>query len=96
MAADQPINSDAIKQTAREVIVEALADPQSPLRRAIEQVAEDVALSVAAKLQMPVETLHDWPSLEEAYRQKAADEEDDAEGLRWVEGTVGEVADEPR
>lgn len=34
--------------------------------------------------------------LEEGYRQMAADEEQEAEALEWIEATIGDVADDPR
>lgn len=34
--------------------------------------------------------------LEEAYRLMAADEAREAEAMDWIEGTIGDVADEPR
>ena len=34
--------------------------------------------------------------LEAAYREMAADEEREAEALEWIEGVIGDVADEPR
>ena len=34
--------------------------------------------------------------LEEAYRKMAQDEKREAEAQEWVEGVVGDVADEPR
>jgi hypothetical protein len=36
------------------------------------------------------------PTLDEAYRQMASDEEREAEALAWSEGTVEDAADEPR
>ena len=33
--------------------------------------------------------------LEEGYRQLAADEEAEAEAMEWIEGTIGDVGDEP-
>lgn len=34
--------------------------------------------------------------LEEAYRQMAADEAREAEALEWIEGLIGDAADDPR
>lgn len=34
--------------------------------------------------------------LEASYREMAADEAREAEALEWIEGTIGDVADEPR
>jgi predicted CopG family antitoxin len=34
--------------------------------------------------------------LDEAYRQMAADEAREAEALEWIEGVIGDIADEPR
>ena len=34
--------------------------------------------------------------LDEAYRQMAADEAREAEAMEWIEGTIGDVADDPR
>ena len=34
--------------------------------------------------------------LEEGYRQMAEDQEYEAEALEWIEGVVGDVADDPR
>jgi predicted CopG family antitoxin len=34
--------------------------------------------------------------LEAAYQQMAQDESRESEALEWVEGTVGDVSDEPR
>jgi predicted CopG family antitoxin len=34
--------------------------------------------------------------LEAAYQQMAQDEEREAEADEWIEGTIGDVADEPR
>ena len=36
------------------------------------------------------------PELEQAYQHMAQDEQREAEALEWAEGTVGDVADEPR
>lgn len=39
-----------------------------------------------------------WPSdaeLEAGYREMAADNEAEAEALEWIEGTTGDVGDEP-
>ncbi len=35
-------------------------------------------------------------SLDEGYKQMAADEKREAEALEWAEGTIGDVADETR
>lgn len=35
------------------------------------------------------------PDLEDAYRAMAADAEHEREALEWIEGLVGDVADEP-
>jgi hypothetical protein len=34
-------------------------------------------------------------ALEEGYRAMAADEEHEREAMEWIEGVVGDVADEP-
>ncbi len=39
-----------------------------------------------------------WPSdneLKASYREMAADTEAEAEALEWIEGTIGDVGDEP-
>jgi hypothetical protein len=36
------------------------------------------------------------PDLEAAYREMAQDEAREADALEWAEGTVGDVADDPR
>lgn len=39
-----------------------------------------------------------WPSdeeLEASYREQAADLDAEAEALEWIEGTAGDVGDEP-
>ncbi len=36
-----------------------------------------------------------WPELEEAYRQMAADQKREAEALDWAESLIGDVANEP-
>jgi hypothetical protein len=33
--------------------------------------------------------------LEKGYREMAADVESEAEALEWIEGTIGDVGDEP-
>lgn len=53
-------------------------------RRKISRFLNDLA--------RPYVTQHD---LEEGYRAMAADEEHEREAAEWVEGLIGDVADEP-
>ncbi len=43
----------------------------------------------------PVAVFDSDDELEKSYREMAADVEAEAEALEWIEGTIGDVGDEP-
>ena len=73
--------------------VEAVIDKDGKV-----QLLESVRLAEARRALVTI--LDDAPTdettLELGYQQMAEDEEREAEALEWAEGTIGDVANEPR